>query len=133
MKESDVGGHVTRGGRKGNAELDSIEEEVLSVGEQRRQALKPNLTLWLQLKAIFYNWPSVLIPLVPAGFVVNYTHQSPISIFCVNFLAIVPSAVALSFATDEVAIRFGDKVGALLNMAFGYIDTQIQLPAQSIC
>jgi Ca2+:H+ antiporter len=63
---------------------------------------------------------NVLLPLVPAGFAVNYAHVSTIAVFCVDFIATIPSATLFSFATEEIAIRTSNNVAALLNMTFGY-------------
>lgn len=82
-------------------------------------ALKRKIPISDQLRAVFHQWSTLLLPLVPAGFALNYTHSNEIAIFCVNLIAIVPSATVLAFTTDEVAIRMGDKIGALLNMTFG--------------
>ncbi len=40
-------------------------------------------------------------------------------IFAMNALAIVPLASLLSYATESVASRLGDTIGALLNVTFG--------------
>lgn len=39
--------------------------------------------------------------------------------FCLNFLAIIPLAALLSFATEELAATVGPSVGGLLNATFG--------------
>lgn len=35
----------------------------------------------------------------------NYAHADPVAIFVVNFIAIIPLAAMLSYATEEVALR----------------------------
>ncbi len=40
-------------------------------------------------------------------------------IFAMNAIAIIPLAGLLSHATESVASRLGDTVGALLNVTFG--------------
>ena len=37
----------------------------------------------------------------------------------VNFLAIIPLAGTLSYATEELAMRVGETLGGLLNASFG--------------
>lgn len=61
-------------------------------------------------------WVNLLFAFVPAGFLVKYAHTNAATIFSVNFIAIVPSATLSSFAMDKLALRVGDKLGALLNM-----------------
>lgn len=40
-------------------------------------------------------------------------------VFAINAIAIVPLAGLLSHATESVASRMGDTVGALINVTFG--------------
>ena len=54
------------------------------------------------------------IALHPAG-------VDPIIVFVVNFIAIIPLAAMLSFATEEIAIRTGETIGGLLNATFGSV------------
>jgi Ca2+:H+ antiporter len=83
---------------------------------------KKKFTLASQLRATLFNsWINILILAAPAGIALNYTHQTPWAIFIVNFIAIVPLAAMLSYATEELAIRVGETLGGLLNATFGYI------------
>ena len=36
-----------------------------------------------------------------------------------NFLAIIPLAAVLSFATEEISVNLGEALGGLLNATFG--------------
>lgn len=99
---------------------DSEDEESLNVEERKRCALRRKIPIGLQIRYILFgSWVNLLLPFVPIGFALNYTKTSSIAVFCTNFLAIVPSATLLSTATDEISMRYGDKVGALLNIPFG--------------
>ena len=69
--------------------------------------------------AIFHSWINVLLVFVPAGIIVEAVGASPAIIFSMNAVAIVPLAGLLSHATESVAIRLGDTLGALLNVSFG--------------
>lgn len=93
--------------------------ELMTPSEIQKLAFKRKIPLAQQLRTIFGSWMNLLLPLVPAGFAVKYANTNTISIFCINFIAIIPTAIILSFATEEVAVRTGDKIGALLNMTFG--------------
>lgn len=43
----------------------------------------------------------------------------PTTVFSLNFLAIIPLAAVLSFATEEISKRLGETLGGLLNATFG--------------
>ncbi|KAI7908073.1 calcium/proton exchanger [Cokeromyces recurvatus] len=45
--------------------------------------------------------------------------SSPTVVFTLNFIAIIPLARLLGFATEEIALRSGSTIGALLNATFG--------------
>jgi Ca2+:H+ antiporter len=62
------------------------------------------------------NW---LLIAVPVGIALHFTKVNPLAVFVVNFLAIVPLAGILSFATEEIALRVGEVLGGLLNASFG--------------
>ena len=69
---------------------------------------------------LFGSWINLLLLAVPVGFVVNYLHVNSIAIFIVNFIAIIPLAAMLSYATEEISIRVGDTAGGLLHATFGW-------------
>lgn len=69
--------------------------------------------------ALCYSWVNVLLVFVPIGIIVDCLHLSPGVVFAMNAIAIVPLAGLLSFATEAVASRLGDTLGALLNVSFG--------------
>ena len=58
---------------------------------------------------------------IPVSFMVNYLHINSITIFIVNFIAIIPLIIMLSYAIEEIALHTGDILGGLLNATFGYI------------
>lgn len=71
-------------------------------------------------KVIFHSWINVLLVFVPVGIAVNFVPGiSPGVIFAMNAIAIIPLAGLLSHATETVAHRFGDAIGALMNVTFG--------------
>ncbi|PNY28778.1 Vacuolar calcium ion transporter [Tolypocladium capitatum] len=71
-------------------------------------------------RTILSSWINVLLLAAPIGFVLNYVHSvSRIAVFVVNFIAIIPLAAMLSFATEEIALRTGETLGGLLNATFG--------------
>lgn len=69
--------------------------------------------------ALLYSWINVLLVFVPIGIAAHFAHLSPEIVFSMNALAIIPLAGLLSHATEAVATRLGDTLGALLNVSFG--------------
>ncbi|OJD16291.1 calcium/proton exchanger [Emergomyces pasteurianus Ep9510] len=81
---------------------------------------KQTFTAVGQLKATLLNsWINVLLVMVPVGIAVHHAHIDPIAVFVVNFIAIIPLAAMLSYATEEIALRTGETLGGLLNASFG--------------
>ena len=81
---------------------------------------KSQFTFWGQIRATLFNsWINILLIMVPVGIAVEYAHIDPVVIFVLNFIAIVPLAAMLSFATEEIALHTGETVGGLLNATFG--------------
>ncbi|KAL7921096.1 Ca2+ transporter [Trichoderma austrokoningii] len=71
-------------------------------------------------RTLLNSWINVLLVAAPVGIAINYVHSvNRIAVFVVNFIAIVPLAAMLSFATEEIALRTGETLGGLLNATFG--------------
>ena len=68
---------------------------------------------------ILSSWLNILLVFVPVGIAMNISKGNPTAVFAVNALAIIPLAGLLSFATEAVARKLGDMVGALMNVTFG--------------
>ncbi|CAG7943005.1 unnamed protein product [Penicillium nalgiovense] len=82
---------------------------------------KQTFTFASQLRATVLNsWINVLLIAAPVGIVLYAVGANPIAIFVVNFIAIIPLAAMLSFATEEIALRTSETIGGLLNASFGY-------------
>ncbi|KAF7550582.1 hypothetical protein G7Z17_g5602 [Cylindrodendrum hubeiense] len=82
---------------------------------------KQPFTVANQLQRTFLNsWINVLIVAAPVGIALNYiTSVNRIAVFVVNFIAIIPLAAMLGFATEEIALRTGEVLGGLINATFG--------------
>lgn len=82
---------------------------------------KEPFTVANQLQRTFLNsWINVLLIAAPVGIALNYVHSvNRIAVFVVNFIAIIPLAAMLSFATEEIALRTGEVLGGLINATFG--------------
>ncbi|KAF2680420.1 hypothetical protein K458DRAFT_407429 [Lentithecium fluviatile CBS 122367] len=70
-------------------------------------------------RALFHSWINVLLIFVPIGIAVYAADLSPVIVFSMNAIAIIPLAGLLAHATEAVAARLGDTLGALLNVSFG--------------
>ncbi|KAG0202272.1 hypothetical protein BGX28_005157 [Mortierella sp. GBA30] len=62
---------------------------------------------------------NILLIFIPLGIIADKLHWPPVSVFLLNFIAIVPLAKLLGYATEEIAMRLGENLGALLNASFG--------------
>ena len=84
-----------------------------------KQSPKQIYTTWSQVQPLLFNsWLHLLFLFVPAGFAVNYCHVNSIIVFCINFIAIIPSAMDLSLAVDELSLRTGELLEGLISMTF---------------
>jgi Ca2+:H+ antiporter len=103
-------------------ELARVESVSLSPKERKTRSLKRVIPIGSQIRAVLlYNWvTTLLLPCIAIGFTVNYIHANAVVVFCINFAAIIPSSTALSVALNDLNVRSGEKIGALLNQTFGY-------------
>lgn len=69
--------------------------------------------------ALTHSWVNVLLICVPAGIAVKAAGVNASVVFALNAVAIIPLAGMLAYATESVASRLGDTLGALLNVSFG--------------
>ncbi|KAG1180266.1 hypothetical protein G6F70_000653 [Rhizopus microsporus] len=67
---------------------------------------------------VLSSYVNVLLVFVPIGIASHFV-WSPTITFIMNFLAIVPLAKLLGFATEDIALRTGEVIGGLLNATFG--------------
>jgi Ca2+:H+ antiporter len=94
-------------------EVDELEDKKSMSGTQK-------FTFASQLRATVLNsWINVLLVAAPVGIALYAVDANPIAVFVVNFIAIIPLAAMLSFATEEIALRTGETIGGLLNASFG--------------
>ncbi|KAL1626693.1 hypothetical protein SLS54_002856 [Diplodia seriata] len=83
-------------------------------------SFQPFITPWTQFKyVVFGSWIRLLYLATPVGFALYYMNTNPIAVFCINFLAVVPSTAALGFAVDELNLHFGGFVGGLIGATAG--------------
>ena len=77
-------------------------------------------TFWSSFKVtVFSSYINYFLIFVPIAIVFSILEASPTVVFTLNFIAIIPLAKLLGFATEEIALRSGSTIGALLNATFG--------------
>ncbi|KAF2188286.1 calcium/proton exchanger [Zopfia rhizophila CBS 207.26] len=114
--------NIFRKSTEGNDNAELVETEKLDKEERTRRAHRRKIPVGAQLRAVFFgSWINVLLLFVPVGFALYYAHipNGSVPIFIINFIAIIPLAAMLSYATEELALRVGETLGGLLNATFG--------------
>ena len=79
----------------------------------------PFLLLHKTWEILSTNYVNVLLVFVPIGIVAGLLDWAPTAQFVLNFIAIIPLASLLAFATEELAVPLGQTIGGLLNATFG--------------
>jgi Ca2+:H+ antiporter len=65
------------------------------------------------------NYVNALLVSVPLGIIAGASRWSAVAQFALDFVAIIPLASLLAFATEELAGPLGQTLGGLLNATFG--------------
>jgi Ca2+:H+ antiporter len=112
--------------RKDKGEESELSPTQTGLSSKSKKSLnhKP-FTFQNQLKnTLFNSWINILLIAAPIGIALHFTpvnESAPVAIFVINFIAIIPLAALLSYATEEIALRVGETLGGLLNATFGYV------------
>lgn len=64
---------------------------------------------------------NAFLAFVPLGLLAHALGWSAVATFSINFLALIPLALVLGQLTEDLAERFGDTVGGLINATFGNV------------
>jgi Ca2+:H+ antiporter len=105
---------------KKHGEEDEAELQRTETTESKKKKQWPKPSFGAQLKAVFASWINIMLVFVPVGIALAQIDGiNGIVVFIINFLAIIPLAAMLSFATEELAIYVGETLGGLLNASFG--------------
>jgi Ca2+:H+ antiporter len=107
-----------------NEKISSGDDEDDEARKKREhdERMKRKIPAMQQLKTVLFpQWLTInwLLFMAPIGIGLNYAKVNPLAVFIVNFVAIIPLAGILSFATEEIALRVGEVLGGLLNASFG--------------
>lgn len=71
-------------------------------------------------RTLFHSSPvNYIMFFVPLGLVSGYINSSPSWVFTLNFMAIIPLAASLTFATEQLSNEVGSTLGGLLNATLG--------------
>ncbi|KAH7624753.1 putative Ca(2+)/H(+) antiporter [Nannochloris sp. 'desiccata'] len=107
-------------------ECDPTSCRYLADGRIRHKKRAPGM--WAPRSDIYFMshmiWGSlinILLVAIPIGIFSGMTGASPNLVFWSNFLALLPLALILGEITEDLAVRFGDTVGGLLNASFGNV------------
>ncbi|KAJ3030749.1 hypothetical protein HDV00_008724 [Rhizophlyctis rosea] len=76
-----------------------------------------NMEAPIVMTHLYFN--IVLAIFVPLGIISHFLNWGDIPTFVLNFFAIVPLAKMLDFTTDQISMRLGQTLGALMNASFG--------------
>lgn len=93
---------------------------LLGHADDRRVWVRwPAYIAWATKETLLGNYINVLLVFVPLGIIAGAMGWNPTVVFVLNFMAIIPLASLLSFATEELSAKLGQTLGGLLNATFG--------------
>ena len=70
--------------------------------------------LFIPSTGSYGTWINLLIILTPLGWVAHFVHWSAYAIFLINLIALIPLAMTIGKLTEDLALRFGDTIGAVM-------------------
>lgn len=107
-------------GREKMAFLPTLRRAATLMFTPEKTIAKPPNT-WRSIQAIIVSsWFNILLVFIPISWAINFALPDQQSlIFVLTFLAIIPLAKLLAFATDELSIRVGQTLAGLLNATLG--------------
>ncbi|KAK1149324.1 Vacuolar calcium ion transporter [Aspergillus melleus] len=86
---------------------------------RRHWSYWPAQAVHLTWSTLVRDYVNLLLVFVPLGIIAGALHWDSTVIFALNFMAIIPLASLLSFATEELAATMGQALGGLMNATFG--------------
>ncbi|KAI0925980.1 hypothetical protein AcW1_008265 [Taiwanofungus camphoratus] len=97
---------------------------TLSAQMQPSKRLRNPPGFWRGVRSIITtSWLNILLVFIPISwatyFALPHTNSNDTLIFIFSFLAIIPLAKLLAFATDELSMRVGQTLAGLLNATLG--------------
>uniref|UniRef100_A0A7R9VQK9 Sodium/calcium exchanger membrane region domain-containing protein n=1 Tax=Chlamydomonas euryale TaxID=1486919 RepID=A0A7R9VQK9_9CHLO len=104
---------------------------LLHPASERPAPLSARHELKLVVAMLSSSYASWLLLFVPIGFAAGLLGWHPVTVFVTNFIALIPLALLLGDVTEDLAARFGDVVGGLLNATFGNV-VEVVLAVQAL-
>ncbi|KAK0235856.1 Calcium/proton exchanger [Armillaria nabsnona] len=89
---------------------------------QPEKEVGPSPGVWQSLRSILLaSWLNLLLLFIPVSWALHFAFagEKDTVIFVCSFLAIIPLAKLLAFATDELSLRVGQTLAGLLNATLG--------------
>jgi len=118
--QTDTALRTSRDGAAGTGDAAADSSAVAASEKPAPEKRNLLVSFFFTIKDILFSSPvNILLVFVPVGIAVKAVNMSAGIIFAMNAIAIVPLAGLLSHATESVAKRLGDTVGALMNVTFG--------------
>jgi Ca2+/Na+ antiporter len=108
LSDTEAGGGEGGGGRAGS-EAASVTARAFAPASDARHLLR-------MLRSSYLN---VLLLAIPLAIISGALKASPVLVFSASFTALLPLALILGEITEDLALRFGDAIGGLLNATFG--------------
>ncbi|KAG6374496.1 calcium proton exchanger [Boletus reticuloceps] len=98
----------------------SILQRAVTLLQPERE-MGPPPTTWQSIRAIITaSYLNVLLLCIPISWALNFTLPNEYTlIFVFSFLAIIPLAKLLAFATEELSLRVGQTLAGLMNATLG--------------
>ena len=139
MRENSRGSaSVRRGGGGGGLKIDTIalmkarsrraREEIAKRKERAKKIHIPWDEMFTPLSdfknvkdAILSNWINLMMLALPFGIASHLLGWPALIVFILNLVSVVPLALLLGEITEDLAIRFGDVWGGLINATFGNV------------
>ena len=114
----------TANGANNNIIRDPVRSQTASTGQPEvgwlhallhpkrdRETLQPPSVAQCFLNVLKYSYLNILLLMIPIGWAVHFANLNDTLVFVFNFLAIIPLAALLGFATEELALRVGPTLG----------------------
>lgn len=118
-------GSSQNGSREPN-ERDALIGDTIRANSGLVPRHKPRAWAYWPVRVVHLTWATLvrdyvnlLLVFVPFGIIAGALGWDSTAVFTLNFLAIVPLASLLSFATEELAAAMGQALGGLMNATFG--------------
>ena len=117
---ANVNEHSSLLGHDGGRRRSSALSNIMWYRTDRRPWVRiPSEAFHITYATLANNYVNLLLVFVPFGIASGVAHWDPTTTFILNFIAIMPLASLLSFATEELSATLGETLGGLLNATFG--------------